>query len=105
MLYSQRTQRRNARLSIFKVTTISFNCKSLFDTLSQPFDEIYCPAVLILFLLTGGSQNIPADASNVEFWWHTHPKTEVGGVQLGSSTPSQADFFIPCCDGRNGSPI
>jgi len=39
-----------------------------------------------------GQNQMPADASNVEFWWHTHPKTTVGGVQLGNSNPSPADF-------------
>jgi len=39
----------------------------------------------------GGTQNIPTDASNVEFYWHTHPNTTVGGVSLGASTPSDAD--------------
>jgi RHS repeat-associated protein len=38
-----------------------------------------------------GTQSIPTNASNVEFWWHTHPKADVGGVQLGSSNPSEAD--------------
>jgi hypothetical protein len=39
----------------------------------------------------GGSQNIPADASNVDIYWHVHPDTKVGGLSLGSSTPSAAD--------------
>lgn len=38
-----------------------------------------------------GVSSIPTDASGIEFYWHTHPKTTVGGVQLGSSTPSVAD--------------
>lgn len=41
--------------------------------------------------MIGGTQNIPTDASNVEFYWHTHPNTTVGGVSLGYSTPSSAD--------------
>lgn len=40
----------------------------------------------------GGKNTMPKDASNVEFWWHTHPKTSVNGIQLDSSTPSRADF-------------
>jgi RHS repeat-associated protein len=40
----------------------------------------------------GGSNQTPTDASNVGFWWHTHPKATVGGVQLGNSNPSPADF-------------
>jgi small nuclear ribonucleoprotein (snRNP)-like protein len=39
----------------------------------------------------GGKSEVPTDASNVEFWWHTHPKTTVNGISLGSSTPSVAD--------------
>ncbi len=39
-----------------------------------------------------GKNVMPSDASNVEFWWHTHPKTEINGIQLGRSTPSKADF-------------
>jgi len=41
--------------------------------------------------MIGGTQNIPTDASNVEFYWHTHPNTTVGGVSLGYSDPSDAD--------------
>src|SRR5690554_5148151 len=37
-------------------------------------------------------KRVNVNPSNVEFWWHTHPKTEVGGLQLGSSNPSPADF-------------
>jgi len=48
-------------------------------------------ASLTMFKI-GGKNQMPSDASNVEFWWHTHPKTEVNGIQLGSSTPSKADF-------------
>lgn len=48
-------------------------------------------ASLKAFMVNGQNQ-IPTDASNVEFYWHTHPNTTVGGVQLGSSTPSSADF-------------
>ena len=39
----------------------------------------------------GGTQSIPTDASQVENYWHVHPNTTVGGVSLGSSTPSDAD--------------
>jgi len=35
---------------------------------------------------------MPADASNVQYWWHTHPNTTVNEVSLGSSSPSSADF-------------
>lgn len=42
--------------------------------------------------MIGGVQSVPADASNVEFWWHTHPNTTVGGILLGSSNPSEADM-------------
>ena len=42
--------------------------------------------------MVGGKNQTPTDASNVEYWWHTHPKTSVGGVQLGNSNPSPADF-------------
>jgi len=42
--------------------------------------------------MVGGESQIPTDASNLEYWWHTHPKTSVGGLQLGSSNPSPADF-------------
>lgn len=43
------------------------------------------------FMINGQNQT-PANASNVEYWWHTHPNTTVGGVQLGNSNPSPADF-------------
>ena len=42
--------------------------------------------------MVGGKNQTPTDASNVEYWWHTHPKTSVGGLQLGNSNPSPADF-------------
>ena len=28
-----------------------------------------------------GIQNIPLNASNLEYWWHVHPNTNVGGLQ------------------------
>jgi len=37
-------------------------------------------------------KRVNVKAQNVEFWWHTHPKTEAGGLQLGSSNPTGADF-------------
>ncbi len=43
------------------------------------------------FMVNGQSQ-MPSDASNVEYWWHTHPNTSVGGTRLGNSNPSPADF-------------
>lgn len=49
-------------------------------------------ATLTMFKINGKNE-MPSDASNVEFWWHTHPKTKVNGLQLGSSTPSPADFI------------
>lgn len=42
----------------------------------------------------GGTQSIPADASNIDTYWHVHPNTKVGGLSLGSSTPSAADKFF-----------
>lgn len=48
-------------------------------------------ASLTMFKIDGKNK-IPTDASNVEFWWHTHPKTSVNGLKMGSSTPSPADF-------------
>ncbi|MEN5194498.1 DUF6443 domain-containing protein [Sphingobacterium faecium] len=39
-----------------------------------------------------GKNVMPSDASNVEFWWHTHPNTTVNGITLGGSTPSDADY-------------
>jgi hypothetical protein len=47
-------------------------------------------ASLTMFKI-GGKIRMPSDATNVEFWWHTHPNTTVNGVTLGSSTPSDAD--------------
>ena len=41
--------------------------------------------------VVGGTQSIPADASNVNTYWHVHPNTKVGSLSLGSSTPSAAD--------------
>ncbi|WP_326983769.1 DUF6443 domain-containing protein [Chryseobacterium sp. MYb264] len=38
-----------------------------------------------------GSQNIPLNASNLEYWWHVHPDKKVGDLQLGASTPSPSD--------------
>ncbi|WP_257667178.1 hypothetical protein [Parapedobacter tibetensis] len=35
---------------------------------------------------------MPVDASNVDFWWHTHPNTTINGVTLGGSDPSKADY-------------
>lgn len=43
-------------------------------------------------LVVDGENRMPADASNVEMWWHTHPKTTVNGIPLGDSTPSDADY-------------
>ncbi|MFL9836662.1 RHS repeat-associated core domain-containing protein [Flavobacterium sp. ST-75] len=48
-------------------------------------------ATLTMFKI-GGKNKMPSDASNVEYWWHTHPKTSVNGLLLGSSNPSPADF-------------
>ncbi|MGQ8869339.1 RHS repeat-associated core domain-containing protein [Myroides sp. TSA_177.3] len=42
--------------------------------------------------VVNGQRQMPLDASNVDYWWHTHPNTSVGGIQLGSSNPSPADF-------------
>lgn len=33
----------------------------------------------------------PKDASTISLWWHVHPDTVVGGMNLGSATPSKAD--------------
>lgn len=38
-----------------------------------------------------GTQNIPLNTSDLEYWWHVHPNTNVGGLQLGASTPSPSD--------------
>ena len=48
-------------------------------------------ATLQMFI-ENGQNTMPADASNVEMWWHTHPNTTVNGVSLGSSNPSDADY-------------
>jgi hypothetical protein len=48
-------------------------------------------ARLTMFKINGKIQ-MPSDASNVKFWWHTHPNTTVNGITLGSSTPSDADY-------------
>lgn len=48
-------------------------------------------ATLTMFKIDGNNE-MPADASNVEYWWHTHPKTTVNGLSLGNSNPSEADF-------------
>ncbi len=48
-------------------------------------------ASLQMFVVNG-KNTMPADASNVEMWWHTHPDTTVNGISLGSSTPSDADY-------------
>ena len=48
-------------------------------------------ATLTMFKI-GGKNEMPSDASNVEYWWHTHPKTSVNGLSLGNSNPSAADF-------------
>ncbi len=48
-------------------------------------------ASLQMFIVNG--KNImPSNASNVEMWWHIHPKAKVNGISLGNSTPSEADF-------------
>lgn len=36
----------------------------------------------------------PQDASTISLWWHVHPNISVDGIQLGYSTPSDADFRI-----------
>ena len=41
--------------------------------------------------VVNGLDTTPKDASNLETWWHVHPDTKVGGVQLGTSSPSPAD--------------
>jgi len=41
--------------------------------------------------VVGGKSSVPTDASKTDVYWHTHPNTTVGGVSLGSSTPSAAD--------------
>ena len=48
-------------------------------------------ASLQMFVVKG-KNTMPADASNVEMWWHTHPNTTVNGISLGNSTPSDADY-------------
>jgi RHS repeat-associated protein len=48
-------------------------------------------ATLQMFVVNG-QNTMPADASNVEMWWHTHPNTTVNGVSLGNSNPSDADY-------------
>ncbi len=48
-------------------------------------------ATLKMFMING-INSMPSDASNVKMWWHTHPNTTVGGISLGSSTPSDADY-------------
>ncbi len=48
-------------------------------------------ASLQMFVVNG-KNTMPADASNVEMWWHTHPNTTVNGISLGNSTPSDADY-------------
>lgn len=48
-------------------------------------------AKLQMFVVNG-QNTMPADASNVEMWWHTHPNTTVNGVSLGSSNPSDDDY-------------
>jgi len=48
-------------------------------------------ATLTMFQINGRNE-MPADASNVQYWWHTHPNTTVNGVSLGGSNPSDADF-------------
>lgn len=42
--------------------------------------------------VVNGINTMPADASNVEMWWHTHPNTTLNGTSLGSSNPSNADY-------------
>ena len=48
-------------------------------------------AILIMFKINGKNEK-PTDASNIEFWWHTHPNVNINGIQLGNSTPSKQDF-------------
>lgn len=48
-------------------------------------------ATLTMFQINGKNE-MPADASNVEFWWHTHPNITINGLTLGSSNPSAADY-------------
>ena len=48
-------------------------------------------ATLTMFQINGRYE-MPTDASNVEFWWHTHPNVTINGAPLGGSNPSQADF-------------
>lgn len=51
--------------------------------------------------MIGGVQSIPTDASNLEFYWHVHPNTTVGGVSMGYSTPSEKDkSFQGTMEGR-----
>lgn len=54
-------------------------------------NAIGAKASLYAFMI-GGRNQTPTDVSNVEYWWHTHPKTSVGGTQLGNSNPSPMDF-------------
>lgn len=48
-------------------------------------------ATLQMFVVNGVS-TMPQDASNIEFWWHTHPNITINGISLGSSNPSEADY-------------
>ena len=40
----------------------------------------------------GDMSETSKDASNIEFWWHTHPNITINGISLGSSNPSEADY-------------
>jgi len=48
-------------------------------------------ASMVMFFIDGKNE-MPDDASNVEFWWHTHPDIVMNGVQMGYSSPSKADY-------------
>ena len=53
--------------------------------------NLVAKATLHMFVI-GGNNLMPTDASSVEMWWHTHPKTTIGGLTLGGSLPSKADY-------------
>ena len=48
-------------------------------------------ASMVPFIVKG-QDLMPENTSNIEYWWHTHPNTSVGDVQLGNSNPFPADF-------------